>query len=69
MLLFNKYLNKGKCQLNNNDVNTYVFVTDAAKFIFENLKQNGLLVMSGTPVKNSDIDEMISSTLKNDNKE
>jgi len=60
-LLFDKYLNNGDCQLNNNDVNKYVFVTDAAKFILDNIDNIGLEVMEGVPVKNYDLDEMIKS--------
>ena len=60
-LLFNKYLNNGDCQLNNNDTNKYVFVTDAAKFIFDNINNSGLKEMGGMPVKNYELDGMIKS--------
>jgi len=60
-LLFNKYLNNGDCQLHNNDVNNYVFVTDAAKFIFDNIKNSGLVVMDGISVTNYELNGMIKS--------
>ena len=60
-LLFNKYLNNGDCQLNNNETNKYVFVTDAAKFIFDNINNSGLKEMGGVPVKNYELDGMIKS--------
>ena len=60
-LLFNKYLNNGKFQLYNNHMNSYVFVKDVVKFIYQNLNKTGLLEMNGTSIPNYDLDKMIKS--------
>jgi len=60
-LLFNKYLNKGKFKLFNNHINEYVFVSDAVKFILNNINNTGLVTMEGISVRNYELNEMIKS--------